>query len=263
MMRVVISRISAVFLIGLAVLNPSQPLVAGPMLPLYAMPITLAWDPANDASVSGYAVYYGLASQSGVTRLDAGTNTTATMFGLLANAPYRVYAVSYDTQGQESVPSNELLFTPPALSRVKLVRQGDGQLQLSAKAAPRSVCTVQFTPTLHPAAWQTLMHATADQAGNVIAVDASGSRAVSRFYRVVLGALPLLGDLQIQLQADGDLLLTGKAPPGASCLVQYASTPKATSWLTLETVTADPEGNVATLDTTAHQAQRFYRMALP
>jgi hypothetical protein len=59
-------------------------------------------------------------------------------------------------------------------------------------------------------------------------------------------------------------MLSGKAPPGASCRVQYAATPNPTFWSTLSTVTADANGNVVTLDTTARQAtRRFYRMALP
>ena len=264
MKQVVISRIIGVFLAGMAVMDLSQTLVAGPTLPLYAMPTTLAWNPANDASVRGYAIYYGFANQPATNRFDAGTNTSATIFGLLANAPYRFYAVSYNVLWQESVPSNELLLAPPALSGMKLVRQGNGNLQLSAKAAPGSVCTIEFTPTLQPAAWQTLKYTTADQAGNVIAFDTSGSKAASRFYRVALGALPLLGKLQIQRQLDGNMLLIGQAPPGANCRVQYASTPNPSSWLTLKVVTADTEGQVTTLDTTAHQAtKRFYRMALP
>lgn len=242
----------------------SQAVVAGPMLPLYAMPITLAWSPADDASVTGYAVYYGLINQPATNRFDAGTNTSATIFRLLANAPYRFFAVSYNALDQESVPSNELLFTPPALSPLRLTRQSSGDLQLKAKAAPGSVCTIQYTPTLQPADWQTLTHATADQAGNVITLDTSGSRAPSRFYRIALGALPLLGGLKIQRQTDDTMLLNGQAPPGASCRVEFASTPDADAWTTLTTVTADADGRMTTLDTTANQAaQRFYRMALP
>jgi hypothetical protein len=49
-----------------------------------------------------------------------------------------------------------------------------------------------------------------------------------------------------------------------SCRVLYASTPNATSWQTLKTVTANAEGNAGALDTTARQAtRRFYRMVTP
>lgn len=227
------------------------------------MPITLAWDPAEDSSVTGYAIYYGPADQPVNNRFDAGTNTTATLVGLRANVPYRFFAVSYDDLGQESIPSNEVWLTPPVLSSLRLSRQGDENMQLSAKAAPGTICTIQFTPTLQPPVWRTLRHATADQAGNIIAIDASSNQSPSRFYRLALGALPLLGRLHIQPQPDGSMLLTSHAPPGATCLVQYAATPDSDSWLTLKTVTADADGTVIILDPTAGQAnQRFYRLVL-
>jgi len=236
---------------------------------LNAAPVTFAWDPADDATVRGYAVYYGPTNQPAANRIDTGMTTSATIFNLLANVTYRLYAVSYNSLGVESAPSNPVMFQQSAITRMKITKEPNASIKLTSSAAPGSVCTIQFTPTLQPAAWQTLKHTTADQAGNVIALDTSGSKAQSRFYRVVLGALPLLGRMQIQRQPDGNMLLTSKAPPGASCRVQYAATPSSTSssptsWLTLKTAVADAEGNVTALDTTARQAtRRFYRMALP
>lgn len=312
-----------------------------PPPPLSAMPITLAWSPANDPSVAGYAIYYGRMNQSTLNRIDAGNHFSATIFGMEANAVYRLYAVSYNAAGLESTPSNEVLFSPPAISPVQLSPKSDGSMRLSGKAAPGTACTVLFTPTLESANWQPLAHttadqvgniiyqdmsasqagsrfyrlamgvlplvgelqiqplsggsirlegsappgnlctvlftptlerpvwqplayATADQAGKVIVEDASARQAKSRFYRLALGALPILGDLKIQLQSGGNVLLASKAPPGASCRVLYAATPGDSSWQTLKTVTADSGGNVTALDTTAGQAAtRFYRMAMP
>jgi len=229
-----------------------------------AMPITLAWDSANDPGVSGYALYYGATNQPTFNRVDAGTNLTVTLFDLRADTGYKLFVVAYNAVGLESVPSNELLLTPPAISRLQLARQANGSLRLSGKAAPGTVCTLQFTSTLQPALWQTLTRTTADQVGSIIAFDASVSKVSRRFYRLALGALPLLGRMQIQRRPDGSMLLSGKAPPGAACRVQYASTPNPTAWSTLRTVAADAEGNVVTVDTGARLApRRFYRMALP
>jgi hypothetical protein len=263
MKKVIVSRIVVLLAVGIVLAETRVAAVVTPA-PLLAMPVTLAWNPANDPTVTGYALYYGPTNQPATNRVDAGPGTTATIYGLRANVGYRLYAVSYNAVGLESAPSNDLLLTPPAISRLQLARQSDGSMQLSGKAAPGTVCTIQFTPTLQPAAWQTLKHTTADQVGNVIALDTSGNKAPGRFYRVALGALPLLGGLQIQRQADGNMLLSGKAPPGASCRVQYAASPNATSWLTLKTVTAGADGTVTSLDTTARQVtRRFYRMAMP
>jgi len=158
------------------------------------MPITLAWNAADDPSVSGYALYYGLVDQPATNRVDSGANTTATLFGLRANAEYRIYAVSYSANGLESIPSNELRLTPPAVSRLTLSPQSDGSMRLAGKAAPETVCSIMFTPTLHPTAWQTLAQTTADQVGNFAALDVSAGQAKQRFYRVVLGVQPVHGN---------------------------------------------------------------------
>lgn len=342
MKKVVFFRIVVLLATGLIAMPSmeSRAAVSGPP-PLKAMPVTLAWNAANDSTVRGYALYYGPANQPNNTRLDAGTNTSTTIFGMSANVTYRLFAVSYNAIGMESPPSNEVLFAPPAISRLQLARESDGIMRLDAKAAPGTVCSVMFTPTLDPPAWQPLLHTTSDQLGNIIAQDISAkqadsrfyrlafgslpllgalkiqrqpngtmqlestappgalctvlftstlespawqpllytsadqagkliaqdmtaSQAKSRFYRVALGALPMLGDMQINRQPDGNMLLTAKAPPGASCRVLYASAPNAEYWPTLQTVTADAGGNVAALDTTAREAnRRFYRMAMP
>lgn len=268
MKKVVPSRLAAVLASGivLAVLLEFRAVGLIPPAPGSgsAMPITLAWERPEDPNVVGFALYYGLTNQPVAIRVDAGSNTTVTIFGLRAGEGYRLYAVSYNAAGTESVPSNELLVTPPAISRLQLQRQTNGVMQVSGKAAPGTVCTIQFTPTLQPALWRTLRQATADQLGNIVALDADADKVGSRYYRLALGALPLLGEMQVQPQADGTMLLRGLAPPGAECRVEYAFTPDASLWLTLGTVTADAEGNVTVVDATAPQAQqRFYRMALP
>jgi len=266
MKNVVASRLAVVLASGimLAPMPRASAFVVLPPKPVAAMPITLAWEAPNDPEVTGYAVYYELIEGLTTNRVDAGQNTTVTILGLQAGVAYRLYAVSYNSVGMESLPSNELILTPPAISRLQLQRQSNGVMRLSGKAAPGTVCTIEFTPTLQPALWQTLAHATADEIGNIVALDAYAGAVGSRFYRLALGALPLLGQIQIQRQADGGMLLLGKAPPGAACQVQYAFAPDATMWLVLGTVTADAQGNLVAVDATARQAtQRFYRMALP
>jgi hypothetical protein len=273
MKKVVFPRISELLaaVITVVILPEAQSALPGvqPALPvvpppLYSIPVTLAWNPADDAAVSGYAVYYGPTNQPATNRIDAGLNSTVTLFDLHANVGYKVYAVSYNAAGVESLPSNDLLLTLPALSRLQLARQADGSMQLSGKAAPRTVCTVLFAPTPQPAFWQPLTQTRADAVGNLIALDISAHQVKSRFYRVVLGTQPLLGEMRIQRLPDGNMVLSGKAPPGASCRVLYASTPNAPDWKALKNITADPEGNVSAIDTPSGVLTcRFYRMAMP
>ncbi len=163
-----------------------------------APPIRLAWQPADDPAVKGYAIYYGPVNESNLSRIDTGSNFTGTISNLLVGVTYRIYAVSYGEQNVESIPSNELLFTPLA-------------------------------PPVPPA-----------------------------------GPPPLLGNLTITRQSDGNMLLRGTAPPGAACQVLYAARPNPSSWQARATVVADAEGRINYLDATARYSNsRFYRMVLP
>jgi len=235
-----------------------------------AAPITLAWSAAPDPDVAGYAVYYGLVSQSAVTRVNVGANLSCKITNLIANLTYRIYAVSYNAAGLESIPSDELLYTPPvtvappAGPRVQLTKQADGSMRLNYTATPGRICGIQFAATPNPPFWQTLTNVTATSLSNVVAVDISAKQVPQRFYRVALSPQPLLSAVPITRQADGNMLLRGTAPPGASCRVLYATKPNPTSWLTRATVLADAEGRITYLDTTAKNASsRFYRVATP
>jgi hypothetical protein len=166
-----------------------------------APPIQLAWQPADDPAVKGYAIYYGAVDESNLNRIDTGSNTSSTISNLLVGVTYRIYAVSYGAQSVESIPSNELLFTPLAPS----------------------------DPPSDPPP--------------------------------VTGAL---GSVTITRQSDGNMLLQGTAPPGATCQVLYAASPNPSSWQPRATVVADAGGKISYLDSTARYSnRRFYRMVLP
>jgi hypothetical protein len=237
-----------------------------------ASPIRLGWNPAADSAVRGYAIYHGPVSQPSLSRIDARTNLFCTISNLVVGVTYRIYAVSYNAQGVESVPSNELLFTPlappnpipPAGPRLQIARQSNGSMRLSSQATPGTICGIQFADTPNPVVWQTLTNVTANSIGDVIALDISANQVKQRFYRLALSAQPLLGGMTITRQSDGNMLLRGTAPPGATCRVLYATKPNPTSWQIRATVTADAEGRIAYLDTTARNSNsRFYRMVLP
>ena len=153
--------------------------------PRLSVPVTLAWNAANDSSVQGYAIYYGLTNQPATNRLDAGANLRVTMFNMQANRGYRLYAVSYNAQGVESVPSNQILVTPPAMSRLTLTRLSDGRAELFFKAAPGTACRVQYAAQASGATWQTLTNLTTDLVGEARVVDAGAAQKTSRFYRAV------------------------------------------------------------------------------
>ncbi len=166
--------------------------IAGGTASLKSAPLTLAWNPAEDQTVKGYGVYYGPASQPATNHIDAGTNLTVTLFNLLADISYRFYAVSYDAAGNESVPSNELLVTPRLLSRLRIGRLSTGEFRLAVRAAPGSVCQLEYVDAPNLSNWQVLALVVADPLGDVVAIDPESGLKPARFYRVARLSSPML-----------------------------------------------------------------------
>jgi len=154
--------------------------------PRLSVPLTLAWGPSDDASVRGYAIYYGPTGQPTTNRVDAGTNLTVTILNLRANVEYRLYAVAYDDFGAESIPSNDLLLTLPVVSALKITPQSDGSVVIRGAAAPGSDGKLLYTSSLSPANWQTLFYFETDSTGHFLAKDVFAGQATQRFYRVVM-----------------------------------------------------------------------------
>ena len=151
-----------------------------------AAPLTLAWNPADDSTIKGYAIYYGPSNQPATNRVDAGLNSTVTIFNMVANVPYRLFAVSYNSSGVESIPSNELLLTQAAVSKLKITRQSTGSMKLVFSAAPGTVGRIQYASKPAGSTWQTLTTTTTDSAGNGSFIDTGARQASSRFYRVAV-----------------------------------------------------------------------------
>ena len=75
--------------------------------------VTLAWDRSPDADVTGYRLYYGVASGAYTNVTDVGNVDTATLGGLKAGVTYYFAATAYDGSGLESDFSNEVSYTVP------------------------------------------------------------------------------------------------------------------------------------------------------
>lgn len=233
-----------------------------------ASPVRLSWSSAADPSVRGYAIYYGLASSSSLTRIDVGSNLSVTITNLTAGLAYRIYAVSYNSLGAESLPSNALTYTPPnptsASPKLQLTRMANGQVQLSYKASPGTICGVQFASVPNPTSWQTLANITADGVSNVIANDLSARLVPQRFYRVALSAQPLTSEITTAVMPGGALRLSWTAPPLSTNRVVFAPYVTSTIWPTLATVVADAEGRATAIDPNGSAVgQRFYKVILP
>jgi Fibronectin type III domain/FG-GAP-like repeat len=96
--------------------------------------VTLTWDPSGASSIAGYRLYYGIASLNYTQIKDLGNTTTATVSNLLPGQRYYFAVTDYNTDGVESVYSNEVSFlaTIPIANGSDVTRDfnNDGQPDL-------------------------------------------------------------------------------------------------------------------------------------
>jgi hypothetical protein len=89
-----------------------------------AFGVGLAWDPSPDPNVVGYAIYYGTNSGSYQTRIPLGSQTNATVQISTNGATYYFVATAYTIDGVESLPSNEVSYTPSVTSSNQTITFG-------------------------------------------------------------------------------------------------------------------------------------------
>jgi hypothetical protein len=70
---------------------------------------TLEWAPNSEPDLAGYKLHYGLTSRSYGTTIDVGKHTTYTLINLSVGETYYIAATAYNTSGQESGYSNEVI----------------------------------------------------------------------------------------------------------------------------------------------------------
>jgi hypothetical protein len=147
--------------------------------------ITLQWQASADPTVTGYALYYSVDGSAITNRVDTGSTTNATVKNLTASSTYSFYVVAYDANQYESIPSNLLLYTAPAISSMRLSQISTDTMNISFHVAPGATCHVEYTDTLNPPSWNVLTTAVADSNGLVTINDPVSSNG-SRFYRGVV-----------------------------------------------------------------------------
>lgn len=151
-----------------------------------AYPCTLQWQPSGDPAAAGYALYYGATGSPTTNRLDVGTNTLVTLNTLNSPSTYSFFVVAYDTNQDEGLPSNLLIYTASAISALQLAQPVSGGIQISFQVATGTTCHVEFSDTLNPPHWTTLTSVTADATGIVAINDPIPESGGTRFYRGVV-----------------------------------------------------------------------------
>ncbi len=82
----------------------------------YYSQATLTWSANTEADLSGYRLYYGTSSGSYDKNVDVGNKTSHSLSGLKSGQTYYIVARSYDSSGNESNNSSEMIFTAPLFS---------------------------------------------------------------------------------------------------------------------------------------------------
>jgi hypothetical protein len=74
----------------------------------------IAWDPPTNGVVAGYKVFYGLVSGGTTNVFTVNSNITSVAFysSLATNVQWWAYATAFDKNTNQSLPSNQVLFTP-------------------------------------------------------------------------------------------------------------------------------------------------------
>jgi hypothetical protein len=75
--------------------------------------VTVAWDAIRDPNVAGHMVYYGYTSGHYEGVVDVGMQTTSTILDLEEGQAYYFVVATYDTNGEESELSSEIVFDGP------------------------------------------------------------------------------------------------------------------------------------------------------
>ncbi|MHB8893999.1 MAG: choice-of-anchor D domain-containing protein [Candidatus Geothermincolia bacterium] len=83
--------------------------------------VVLAWDANTEPDVSGYKLYYGTASGTYGTPINVLNVLTYTVLNLTDGQTYYFAVTAYDTFGNESGYSNEVIYTVPGVPEMNLV----------------------------------------------------------------------------------------------------------------------------------------------
>jgi hypothetical protein len=144
--------------------------------------VHLAWDPSPDASVSGYAVYYGTNSGSYQTRNNVGSQTNSIIQVPTNGATYFFVVTAYTVDGVESLPSNEVSYTAPeGLPTVQLRVTPTRQFILTVTGQVGRTYNIQTSPDL--ITWSVIGSVIVPAGGLLDFTDTNTTSFPKRFYR--------------------------------------------------------------------------------
>ena len=160
-------------------------LLASCTLPLKA--ITLRWDANKEPDLAGYTVYSGTNAHTYNKSNYVGNVISNTPTGLIEGLTYFFAVAAKNTSGIESLLSNEISMTIPALlgQPVKASTQlVSGKIKLSWGSTPSSTFRIYYKTNLNEPTWAPLTANLVAAGTTTTWTDPALPNAPSRFYRV-------------------------------------------------------------------------------
>jgi hypothetical protein len=89
----------------------------------FAAGVRLSWQGNSESDLAGYRVYYGTSSHSYTSMKEVGLATTTDITGFTNGATYYFAITAYDSSGNESAQSDEIVASIPADSESEVVNR--------------------------------------------------------------------------------------------------------------------------------------------
>ncbi|MGA2246354.1 MAG: fibronectin type III domain-containing protein [Verrucomicrobiota bacterium] len=144
--------------------------------------VTLIWNPSPDANVVGYDIYHGGASGDYTNMINVGNVTNATIGGLTAGVTYYFAATSYDSLGDQSGFSSEIIYTVPAILPGLQIRAAPAGMFTVTVTGPIGQ-TYEIQATQDFTGWTVIGTGTVGAGGSLDFTDTNAANFPQRFYR--------------------------------------------------------------------------------
>jgi hypothetical protein len=144
--------------------------------------VILTWNPNTNSYVTGYNVYYGVASNTYTNMINAGNATNVTIPDVAAGVTYYFAATAYDSVGDQSGYSNEATYAvPTAFSTMQIRSAPAGQFILTVTGPTGQTNEIQATQDFNT--WTVIGTVILGAGGSLDFTDTNAASFSKRFYR--------------------------------------------------------------------------------